>query len=412
MDSLVVLCHLALLYCFTALGHIVERLEVLDSLVAFNVVAGSGNAPHGHDPVGGIVIVQTLRFQVLPNGLGRLAGIVPGHFVKEVVRHVRAANGVVENVKDAVGSVNGGERALDPGPFAFAVVRNGGIRVLQPSVEDEPGVGDSVGAPVPQEDGQVTEMVVCRVDESDNGGNLGHGAQPDLGRHLGIEHAGVGAKVIGEITIEWFSVVANLSGTGQTQQIHGPSNGQMRPDLKGSKGTFTHGFVPGSVEGMTFAFNESIVLGSAGNVRFAIHQVVGATVVFGVRVLPGKVGYQQRLVHQKAHTVIEGLTVGKGAVATLVTNHPWTREDGAHPKGIESPTCDPRHDGQGIGEIGKVGAQHEARAVRKGSRHGAVARQVKETPKVASLKAFFGNDGFDLALGGKLGRILVQWIVR
>ena len=125
--SLVVLGHLGF---GIASRYIVQRFQVLDAFVTLHVVTCVGDPPHGFHPVRGIVIVQTLRFQKCAHGLGGLAGIVPGHFVKQMMDHVGATNRVMKEIKNAVGSINRGECSLDPGPFAFTVVRDGRIRVL------------------------------------------------------------------------------------------------------------------------------------------------------------------------------------------------------------------------------------------------------------------------------------------
>ena len=121
------LCHLAL---GIAPRHIVQRFQVLDAFIAFNVMTRVCDPPHGLHPVGGIIIVQTLWFQKFAHGFCGLAGIVPGHFVKQMMDHVGTTNRVMKEIKNTVGSINRGKCSLDPGPFAFTVVWDGRIRVL------------------------------------------------------------------------------------------------------------------------------------------------------------------------------------------------------------------------------------------------------------------------------------------
>ena len=116
-------------------------------------MASVGNSPHGLVEWSWIVIVQSLGFQKGLDGGGGLPGVVVGHFVEQVVCDVGGTNFVVEKVKDSVGTVNGTQGTLDPGPFAFPVLGNGRISVLQPSVENQPSIDDKVWVPVPKKDG-------------------------------------------------------------------------------------------------------------------------------------------------------------------------------------------------------------------------------------------------------------------
>ena len=184
----------------TSAGDVLQTAVVLDSLDALDVVAGLGDAPHGLVPGRWVVVVQSLGAQVVPEGGGGDVGLVEGHLVEEMVGDVGGTDLVMEEVEDAVGAVDGGEGALDPGPFVGTVLRDGGVGVLQPGVEDEPGVGPHVGAEVPKSDGEET-VVHAQLDEEGEGGQNGGRGERDLAADLGGEHLGSRAVVVHELPV-------------------------------------------------------------------------------------------------------------------------------------------------------------------------------------------------------------------
>lgn len=320
-------------------------------------MTGPGNAPHGLVPGGRIVIVQALGFQKFLDLLRGNAGIVPGHFVEQMVYHVRGTDGVVKEIEDAVVSINGRERALDPGPLAFTVVRDGRVRMLQPRVEYKPSIDKGVRSPVPQQNGKVSDLCTD-IQESSEHGEFRRAGKGNLGTDLGGEHGRAGSKVIRN-RVPFFqppTFVRKLSGTGQTGQVERPADEQVRPDLKDGKGAVSHGLVPRGVEGVSLVVRpEAVILGGRRDVRLAVHQMVGTTVVFRVGVLPGKVGDEQSLVDDKADNVIERLGVGVSAVSTFVRNYPRPGENGSHPKGVDAPAESPGQNERGV--LGKVGGE-------------------------------------------------------
>lgn len=180
----------------------------------------------------------------------------------------------------------------------------------------------------------------------------------------------------------------------------------MRPYLKGRKRPIPHGFMPGGIKGIPFQIRPQTILHTrTGHVRLTIEQVIGSTVVFGMRVLPGKVGDEEELVQHKADDIIPGLARGKRAVTTFVGQDPGTGHDGAHPKGVGGPAGEPSKDSERFVVIGKFGGEDEGRRVDQTGGHGEVTKDVEEAPHVGSLEAVSRNDGFDLSFGGKFRSI-------
>mmetsp|Transcript_15260 Transcript_15260/g.36314 ORF Transcript_15260/g.36314 Transcript_15260/m.36314 type:complete len:307 (+) Transcript_15260:318-1238(+) len=239
--------------------NIFQTLEILDTIGAINIVTGSRNAPHGKGPKCGIVVVKTLGFKVGLDSVCRLESIVPGHLVEQVVDDMCGTNAVVEKVKNSVGTINGRQGALDPGPFAFSVVRNRRISVLQPCVQDQPSVDKEVGTPVPANDRHST-VFVHEVSQPRQTGHHCGSRNHNLGIHLAGEHSRIGTEMIGNIVFQGLSIISNPARAGQAQQIQRPAQKQVRPNLKGGKGTVSHGFVPRSIKGLTFQiFGKTIV---------------------------------------------------------------------------------------------------------------------------------------------------------
>ena len=267
-----------------------------------------GNPPHGPIPGSRIVIVQTFRFQIGTNVFGSNPSIVPGHFMEQMMDDVCTANGVMEKVENAVRTINGGQGTFHPRPFPVPVMRDTRIRVLQPCVQHQPSIRHRVRTPIPQQHVQMSNAE-SQINQSSQGDDFCDCRKQDLRCHLGWEHGRMRSEMIHDLSVlERLTVVCDLARGSQSQQIQGPSNAQMRPNLKDRKGPVAHGFVPRRVETQSFQIRtQSIVLAGGGDVRFAVRQMIGPTMMFGMGVLPSKVGDQQSLVQDKSHQVIEGL---------------------------------------------------------------------------------------------------------
>ena len=254
---------------------------------------------------------------------------------------------VVEKVEDPVRPIDCGKSTPDPGPFAVTVVGDGGIVVLQPRVQDQPGVGEEVRVEVPEDDGHGSELrwkhEVGQDGKLQDGGG---GGQCDFERNLGVEHGRVGAEVIGDASVEGLSLVVDLSGGCESHEVQGPSDGQVAPDLEPGKGTVSHRFVEDGVEGFALVVRSESVFGGGGrDVGFAIREVVCSSVVLGVGVLPGKVGNQEELVDDESNNVVPGLAGAEGTVSALVCNDPRTSHDGSHPECVKGPAGGPPSNG-------------------------------------------------------------------
>lgn len=337
-----------LLLEFLGKGNVFQGLVVLNARICLHVVASLGNLPHGPVPGSRIVIVQTLGFQKGLDSMRRLQGIVMRHFMEQVVCHMGRSNAVMEKVKNSIRTINSAQGTLDPGPFSISIVRYTGVAVLQPSVEDQPSVGDKVGVPVPEKDGKEPHLGT-RIEKTGKGKDSRPGRQENLEGNLFRKHGRGGTKVVRDASIEGFALLIDLSSGRQTEQVERPSDRQVRVDLKGRKGPISHGLVPGRIKGISLLIRaQSIVLSGGRHVRFSIRQVIRPTMVLGVRVLPGKVRDEQGLVHDKAHHVVPALRGRKGAVPAFVRHDPGARPDGSLPKGVKGPAGHP------LGEFGRI----------------------------------------------------------
>ena len=139
------LCLLGFLVCKR---HILHTLIVLYAFDILDVVTFLGNLPTGKVPWRWVVVVK--RSQKVLKGQRGLVSIIEGDFVEEVVSYTRASNLVVEKAKDSVGSVDGGKGALHKGPLFGSVLWYGGVRMLQPCIENQPEVGPHVRTGVPE----------------------------------------------------------------------------------------------------------------------------------------------------------------------------------------------------------------------------------------------------------------------
>ena len=261
--------------------------------------------------------------------------------------------------------------------------------MLQPRVQNQPSIGPEVGTPVPADDGHGT-IFVHGVAESAQCGNGGDRRGDNFTAQLFGEHGRVGAEVVGNLAIQRSSVLGQTSSGGQTKQVQRPAEEQMRPDLESGKGAVAHGLVPGSIEGVAFkVFAQTIVFRRRRNVRFTVHQVIGASVVFGMGVLPSEIGYQQGLVDNESNKVIVGLRRRESTVSTFMSNDPRSSPDGSLPKGIERPTKDKLDELDWIRR--NFSRKNNAGTVGKGSRDGQVPSQVEDPPDVRPIEALLRN---------------------
>jgi len=226
---------------------------------------------------------------------------------------------VVEKVEDAVGAIDGGERTFDPGPLVGSVLGNAGVSVLEPGVQDKPGVRPDVGTEVPKAD--LKEAVVhADLDEEAEHENDASGGQKDFGLQLLGEHFGSRTVVVHDIPIiEEVAINVKAACRGQAQQIKRPTNEEVGVDLERSKGAVPHSVVQNGVEGFALVVRaETILLAGGRDVALSVNEVVGPAVVLGVGVLPGEVRDEQGLVHDEAPEVVEVLRRGEGSVPALV----------------------------------------------------------------------------------------------
>mmetsp|Transcript_17827 Transcript_17827/g.44482 ORF Transcript_17827/g.44482 Transcript_17827/m.44482 type:complete len:408 (+) Transcript_17827:306-1529(+) len=372
------------------------------------------DAPHGLPEGSGVVVVQSLGTQEFFEGLGGLQGMVVRHFVEEMVGDVGRSNAVVEPVKDTVGSVDCGQGTSNPRPFTLSILGNRRIGVLQPSVQNQPGVGYHVGVPVPESDGK--NSVLGWKHEVAQIGNLGNGGESrdkDFGANLSGKHGRVGAEVIGNASIQRLSLVVQLSCRGQSHQIQRPANVQVGPNLESRECTVSHGFMEDGIKRLALVVGtEAVFGGRRRNMRLSVCQMVRATVVLGVGVLPGKVRNQQKLVGKESKKVVPSLAGRESSVSALVGDNPGSSHDGSHPKGIGRPSSGPGQAGNGIGIRRKIRREVLGSSVHTRSTEGKTTDQIVHGPEITSVEAVIGDGGLHLTLRGKLGSILGEGIVR
>ena len=393
--------------------NVFQRLVVLDSTDIINVVACLGNAPHGLPERGRVVVVKSLGSQKFLKGLGGLESMVVGHFVEEVVSDVSRSDAVVEPVEDSVRSVNCGKSSTNPGPFTFSVLRNGRVGVLQPSVQDQPSIDDKVGIPVPKSDGK--NAVLGRKHQVGQISKLGDGSECgkiDLPADFSREHGRISTEVIGDASVQRLSLVVELSGRCKSHQIQRPSHNQMGVDLDTGKGTISDRLMQDGIERLALIIGTKSVFFTGGrNVGFSIRQVVRATVVLGMGVLPGIVRHKEELVDDESDDIVPVLVGAESSVSAFVSNNPRTSHDSSHPEGVHRPSESPLEAFDRLRDAGKIGRKILGGSIQAGTSNGKVTDQVVHGPEVGSVKAVRGDGSLHLTLGWKFRGVLVQWSV-
>mmetsp|Transcript_27146 Transcript_27146/g.38904 ORF Transcript_27146/g.38904 Transcript_27146/m.38904 type:complete len:80 (-) Transcript_27146:924-1163(-) len=66
------------------------------------------------------------------------------------MRHMGRSNVMMKEIKNAIRPVDGGQGSFDPRPLIVAILWNTGVSMLQPGVENQPGIDPHIGKPVPQ----------------------------------------------------------------------------------------------------------------------------------------------------------------------------------------------------------------------------------------------------------------------
>merc|ERR1739838_490961 len=127
---------------------------ILYSLNTLHVMACLGDPPHCQVPGRRIIVVQAHWLQVCLERSGGLVCSVERHLMEQVVGYVGGPDLVMEEVKYAIWTVNGGEGTSHPCPLISTIVWYGWIIVLKPCVEHKPRIGEHVGSAVPEEDSE------------------------------------------------------------------------------------------------------------------------------------------------------------------------------------------------------------------------------------------------------------------
>jgi hypothetical protein len=69
--------------------------------------------------------------------------------MEQVMCHVRRSNVMMKEIKYSIGPIDRSQGTLDPRPFGVSIMRDTGVAVLQPRVEDQPCVDSHVRYTIP-----------------------------------------------------------------------------------------------------------------------------------------------------------------------------------------------------------------------------------------------------------------------
>mmetsp|Transcript_33704 Transcript_33704/g.100063 ORF Transcript_33704/g.100063 Transcript_33704/m.100063 type:complete len:213 (+) Transcript_33704:636-1274(+) len=211
---------------------------------------------------------------------------------------------VMHPVEDAVGPVDRAQRALHPRPVLVAVVRHGGVRVLQPGVEHEPEVHPEVGQEVVHQHGLPAEGG-GGPGQAEEGDGDAEGRQRDAVRPVHGEELRVGAEVVDEARhglAERLAVQPPAAGDVE-EEVHGPAEEEVADEVEAGEGVVAEQVVH------HVKLDRLQLLLGVGHVRLAVHEVVRLRVVLAVRVLPGEVRDEEQGVQDPPDAVVQRLAV-------------------------------------------------------------------------------------------------------
>ena len=213
--------------------------------------------------------------------------------------------------------------------------------------------------------------------------------------------------------LERLAVLPQPSGAREPHQVKRPADDEVRDHLEHPERPVPDGLVDDGVGRLALAVRaQSHLVPRVRDVALAVDGVVRATVVLRVGVLPREVGNEQRLVHDEAPRVVEGLAGGEGAVAALVREDPVSGQDAPHPEGVYVPSREPLEGVEGEEVRGEVGGQSRVRGVDAPGGQQRIPNDEVHGMEVRSVEAFLGYDGLYLALGREGGGVRVQGVVR
>mmetsp|Transcript_45848 Transcript_45848/g.143853 ORF Transcript_45848/g.143853 Transcript_45848/m.143853 type:complete len:202 (+) Transcript_45848:267-872(+) len=193
----------------------------------------------------------------------------------DVVDDVGGADAVVEEVEDgAVGAIDGHESSLDEVPVLPGEVRNVGVSVLEPSVEDEPAVGDDVGTEIESSHVEETELNRPGVKEAE------HADDADVRKpHLLLPHSReeLGVLVASRKRLDGDEVVGhatNGSTSDSSNKVCRPSKDEVRNDAVGTIDRFSQLLAEDLLHCAQLAKSTLASLQGVGDVGLALEDVV------------------------------------------------------------------------------------------------------------------------------------------
>jgi len=324
--------------------------------------------PHGEEEVGVVLVVVLANH--LDNGGGGLPGAVKGNAGEGVVKNVGNVDQVELLVEvGAHGAVNSAERAPEPVPLVVFVVRHVHVRVLH--------IGDGHQEAVVHDE---RKQVETQDEAGPKGGTKEGEAVPpakeahSAGDHLKLlllgENRGSGEKVAGE-------AVSDVPA-GVDKEVEGPADEKHEDQLDENRDGVLDGLV---------GRRELHLAPLAGHKDLVLLQVVGVVVVVRVGVLPGKVRDAEGGVEDVANRVIDKPALRKGAMATLVGDHPHGGEGHTLHQGVGEPPKAPDNRGKLVERGVKV--DHDAHV--QGQLGEVLGQVVKGLPE-GGLKAVVRND--------------------
>ena len=180
--------------------------------------------------------------------------------------------------------------------------------MVQPCVDHQPGIDPEVGCPVPEKDGAMSVVELPRVQQRSNETKLRNGRQENLPVDFSREQGTSRTVVIHQLVAQRSTVVRQLSGGAQSQQVHGISDEKVEAEAESRETTVTKGLVQDSQVAETLVvFRETNICLTRRDMRLSIDQMVDTAMMLGVGILPRKVWDQQNLVHNESKEVIERL---------------------------------------------------------------------------------------------------------
>mmetsp|Transcript_37652 Transcript_37652/g.69465 ORF Transcript_37652/g.69465 Transcript_37652/m.69465 type:complete len:307 (+) Transcript_37652:529-1449(+) len=306
-----------------------------------------------------------------------------------MMAHMRGSNFVVEPVEDAVLSVDGAHgRSLDPRPGLLAPVRDVLLGVLEPRVQNQPGVRPEVREEVHQGQAPETDLGTDYSQDSSPDDEPSRGEE-DPEPPGGGEQLRGGAEVVKDVSLGDTYVAPELrvqaaSTGGVDEEVHGPSEQQVKDNLEESEGIVSDGVVNLLVELKALLGRRHVCL--------SVKEVVGFRVVLGVGVLPGEVRDEEHGVEDEPDDIVKGLRRAESAVASLVCNDPPSGHGRALPKSVGGPE---EHDGNR-----HVFVRQLPREVSEETDDSTIARHVVESGDGVPFETVLRNALLQLTLRG------------